>query len=136
MEAEYAILGCLNALCSEKLFIAGRLVPKGNSDICRTSNKRSTVYLDNNNFTGLFRKGEWYYQHFHSKETIKQELEDYGFKVDYIRTYGTCWKCMCTKVRELPKEVIIKSIDYEFNLSLPSGRYNRHEEVKKALNLL
>lgn len=142
MEAEYSILSVLNLFTRNKLFISGRGLKfiKGREKLKRDSSTslRYLEFLDAENFTANYRQGQWYYQHFHTKEKIISELEEYGFEVVKYQEIGSgsSFQVECNKVRELPKEQYIKGIDFEFNLPLPNNkRYNRHEDVKKALGL-
>ena len=81
IEAEDSILGCLNLFCKDggRLYISGRNVETVHQRISRkkeiNSRQMSVKFLDANNFTGIFRKGQWYYQHFHSKETAIELVE-------------------------------------------------------------
>ena len=104
-----------------------------------SSDKRYVEYLDNNNFTGNYRAGNWYFQHFHSKEGAEKLLEYGGFRIDKMtwRKYGDSFQIEATKIRELTKEQYAAAVDFEFNLPLPNGKsYCRHDDVKRVLNLI
>lgn len=142
MKAERSVIGFLNLMASDRLFISGR--PIGavtekmhlNRDV--PSTKRFVEFLDSDNFTADHRKGKRHFQHFHGKEQIKKPLEEGGFgivKLDREKR-GSSWQCEAAKVRELPLQRCIDAIDFEFDLPLPNGRsYQRNVDVKKALNL-
>lgn len=140
MEAETSILTCLNLFTKNKMFISGRILKSilGRERMTKDVGieNRYLEFLDENNFTANYREGNWYYQHYHDKETIEKEIKECGFKINQIKFSGSSYQIECEKVKELTKEQYIKAIDYEFNLPLPNDkRYNRHEDVKKALNL-
>lgn len=106
VEAEKSVMACLNLFCKEKLFISGRPL-KAILDKLEHSKDKSArkyvSYLDSDNFTGDYRKGNWYFQHFHDKEDIKQLLESSGFQIERMTymTYGDSWQVEAVKVREL-----------------------------------
>lgn len=142
IEAETAVISCLNLFCDETLFISG--IPVDNvlmktrltKDVSTKLNYMK--FLDENNFTATYRKGQWYFQHYNDKQSITQKLNELGFKVEKISwgKYGTNFQIQCKKVRPLTKEQYIKAIEFEFNLPLPNGKtYNRHKEILKVLGL-
>lgn len=142
VEAEKSVMACLNLFCKEKLFISGRPL-KAILDKLEHSKDKSArkyvSYLDSDNFTGDYRKGNWYFQHFHDKDGIKQLLESNGFRIDRMTymTYGDSWQVEAVKVRELTRQEYIDAIDFEFNLPLPGGKsYQRNEDVKHVLGLI
>lgn len=141
VKAENSVLAFLNLMASNKLFISGRRLESAISRVSArkdVSNELNYLeYLDGNNFTANYREGKWYFQHFHSKETIKKLLEKFGFKViKYTINHGTSFQVECEKVRSLSKQEYIDAIDFEFNLPLPNNKsYNRNKEVKEVLGL-
>ena len=142
VEAEKSVMACLNLFCKEKLFISRRPL-KAILDKLEHSKDKSArkyvSYLDSDNFTGDYRKGNWYFQHFHDKEDIKQLLESSGFQIERMTymTYGDSWQVEAVKVRELSKQEYIDAIDFEFNLPLPRGKsYCRHDDIKRVLGLM
>lgn len=143
VEAENSVIACLNLFSIEKLFISGRPLDSVISKLRMlkdaSSDKRYVEYLDNNNFTGNYRAGNWYFQHFHSKEGAEKLLEYGGFRIDKMtwRKYGDSFQIEATKIRELTKEQYAAAVDFEFNLPLPNGKsYCRHDDVKRVLNLI
>lgn len=142
MKAERSVIDFLNLMASDRLFISGRplgaVTQKMHLNRDASSDKRFVEFLDSDNFTANYRKGKWYFQHFHSKEQIKKSLEESGFeivKLDWEK-WGSSWQCEAVKTRELPLQRYIDAIDFEFDLPLPNGRsYKRNGDVKKALGL-
>lgn len=139
MEAESAVLTCLNLFAEETVFISGRTTK--DADVSTyvkrdgSARKNWMKYLDGNNFTANYRKGKWFFQHFHEKDGFHEEVKKFGFEI-VQETWGNTFRVQMRKVRDLTDEEYRKAIDYEFNLPLPFGkRYGRHEDVKKALNL-
>lgn len=142
VKAEKSVMACLNLFCREKLFISGRPLEAVTNKLTITKDK-STVkyirYLDSDNFTGDYRKGNWYFQHFHDKDGIKNLLESNGFKIErmsYMKNSDS-WQVEAVKVRDLSMQEYIDGIDFEFNLPLPGGKsYGRNEDVKRVLGLI
>ena len=141
VQAERSVMGVLNLFCEERLFISGRPL-KSITDklkLSRDSAARKYVsYLDGDNFTGDYRKGNWYFQHFHDKEGIYRLLEASGFKIERLTymTYGDSFQVEAVKTRNLTRQEYIDAIDFEFNLPLPGGTsYGRNGDVKKVLGL-
>ena len=143
IEAEEAILGCLNLFCQEggRLYISGRTVDSVENKITRKKDtnvkKRFIEFLDADNFTGNFRRGQWYYQHYHTKKTAIEIVERFGFKVEKLHwmKFGDSWQIEAIKIENISKEKYHQAVDFEFNLPIPDGTYNRHNDVKLALNI-
>lgn len=142
VQAEKSVMACLNLFCEKRLFISGRPL-KAILDKLGCQKDKSTIkyvtYLDSNNFTGDYRKGNWYFQHFHDKDDIKRLLEESGFKIVRMTymTYGDSWQVEAIKVRNLSRQEYIDALNFEFNLPLPGGKsYCRHDDVKRVLGLI
>ena len=141
IEAENNIIKCLNLFTNDRLFISGRTlkaveIPKEKNG-CAKKNK--LTFLDENNFTSTYREGQWYFQHFNTKEDITKKLKENGFEIVNIAwdKYSRTFQIECKKVKELNKEDYIKAIDFEFDLPLPNNKsYKRNEDVKNAFNLI
>lgn len=142
VKAERSVIDFLNLMATDRLFISGRPLDavtcamRLNRDV--GNGRRYVEFLDSDNFTANYRKGKWYFQHYHTKEQIKQQLEESGFRIERLdwNKYGSSWQCEAVKVRELPAQRYIDAIDFEFNLPLPNGRsYKRNDDVKRVLGL-
>lgn len=140
VEAEQAVVRCCNLFTKDRLFISGRPIEtytnKLTYNIDRNAGKRLIEFLDENKFTALYRKGNWYFQHWHSKEDVEKLLTENGFKIIKMTwcKYGDSWQVEAQKIKQLPLEIYQSAIDFEFNLPLPCDkRYGRNEEVKKAV---
>lgn len=136
MDAEMAVLRCLNIFAKKDVFISGRPLDAAingmNLKTRATGRKNTHYFIDQNGFSGSYRKGHWFYQHFHTKESFKKEVEDAGFKlVSWNLSSGqSSFQAKIEKVRELTPEEAKSAIDFEFNLPLPNNRsYNRHKDV-------
>lgn len=143
MKAEDSVLKCLNLFSKGKVFLSGRTM---NAVISKSKLKRRldksalcgnmNAFLDANNFTATYRKGNWYYQHYHTKEQIAEAIEKAGMRIDTLKWGGSSFQVECSRVRQLTEEEARKAIDFEFTLPLPGGkRYNRNDEVWNALSL-
>lgn len=142
VKAEKSVVTCCNLFCSDKLFISGRpydeQVKKTEASQSKNIRRRLIEFYDENKFTALYRKGNWYFQHYHSREDVEKLMHECGFKIDRLTwaKYGSSWQVEATKVRDLSRQEYIDAIDFEFNLPLPDGKsYQRHEEVKAVLHL-
>lgn len=143
-DAEKSVVRCCSAFLKEggHLYISGRplstLLNKYNGKTDRYNAKRFLEFLDDNNFSANFRRGHWYFQHWHTQQSIETLLSDNGFKIDEIAwaKYGDSFQIKCTKISSLSASTVGKAIDFEFNLPLPNGkRYHRGDDVKMTLNI-
>lgn len=139
VEAEQAVVRCCNLFTKDRLFISGRPIDaqteKLTYNVDRNPTRRRIEFLDENKFTAFYRKGNWYFQHWHSKEDVEKLLTENGFKIIKMtwRKYGDSWQAEAQKVKQLPLEIYESAIDFEFNLPLPHDkRYGRNEDMKKA----
>lgn len=141
LEAENNVIICLNLFTRDRLFISGRTLESVKLYKNKTGNvgKNKLTFLDDNNFTSIYREGQWYFQHYHDKQKLIDTLEEKGFKIIKIcwNKYGSTFQVEAQKIKELNNNEYIKAIDFEFNLPLPNNKtYNRHNEVKKILGLV
>lgn len=140
LEAERSIMDCLNLFSSKYVFVSGitlmRALRKNNSKQ-RSLVNENLRFLDENNFTASFRKGQWYYQKYHTEEDIYRIAKESGFKVIKYVTISDAFKVMLEKTQNLPRQRYIDAVNFEFNLPLPNEQsYNRHNDVLKALELI
>lgn len=141
-KAEESVMGCLNLFCRNKLFISGRpidtVLNKYELKTDRYNAKRFLEFMDADNFTANYRKGQWYFQHYHDKEQVVELLARNGFKIikmDWAKN-GDSYQVEANKVETLAVERYIQAIEFEFNLPLPNNKtFNRHEQVISALGL-
>lgn len=139
MEAEIAVLRCLSTFWSGKggLFVSGRTIDsiKGLQDTKKSVDKCQYIkFLDEDGFTAQYRQGNWFFQHFHSRESLDKSLAAAGLKIAEYNRDNMGWRCRCTRVRELTPAEKRAGIEFEFNLPLPNGkRYNRHGDMLAAL---
>ena len=143
VKAEQSVVTCLNLFCTDKLFISGRpcgsQLKKMESSKDRATSKRYIEFMDDDKFTALYRKGNWYFQHYHEPEDVKRLLESHGFKIDKMTwcKFGDSWQVEATKVSDMTAQEYIDAIDFEFDLPLPGGKsYCRHGDVKRVLGLI
>ena len=139
-QAERSVLDCLNLFAKDVIFISGRSVDEvikrkeGKKD--RYIQKRFLEFLDDDYFTANYREGKWYFQKYHSKEMVKEIMEESGLEIEELQYDTNVWKVRCRKVRQLPKERYIAAIKFEFDLPLPNGKsYKRDKDMLEVLGL-
>ncbi len=136
-EAETSVMTLLNAFCKQggMVFFSGRKLAHVKHLMNLTKSKASSrfiEFLDDDGFSGLYRKGRWFYQKFHSPEQVDGLVARHGLAmVRNVHTQSTSsWQAVATKVSELPHEVVDAAVVYEFNLPVSdTKRLNRHEDV-------
>lgn len=139
MDAEIAVLRVLNIVAKGKMFISGRRVETILSKVnekASTHTKRNFYFLDKDNFSGLYRQGQWFYQHFHTKETFQKSCEKAGLEMLlFEHKYSSgCWAAILKRKRKLTESEAKAAIDFEFDLPLPNGNsYQRNKEVWEVL---
>jgi ParB family chromosome partitioning protein len=142
--AEDAVLKCLNLFSKDKIFLSGRPLYEA---VRRSNHKRRldysalvgnvNLFLDENNFTAAYRKGHWYYQHFHSEESLRAATERAGLRIAAWNWGCTSFQAVCEKARALTPDEARAAVDFEFTLPLPGGkRYEKNTEILRALSLL
>lgn len=140
-EAEEHILSCLNLFLkmNGKLFISGRSLDSMNKDTLRkrdtTTTKRFIEFTDDRGLTSNYRKGQWYFQKFHSKDEIRNNLSKAGFEIESEKWANRGFYIVAKKSESLTKEKYINAINFEFNLPLPNGeKYGRNVDVLNVLS--
>jgi ParB family chromosome partitioning protein len=137
LQAESDVMQTIGAFCKPggTLFFSGRRHEHVVSSLAakrKTAKNRSVEFLDANGFSGLFRKGQWFYQKFHSAEQIQQLAAAHGFTIVRETETGTGWQVTAENANiPLPADALSR----EFNMKLgSSGRtLNRHTDVISAL---
>lgn len=139
LQAERAVLDCCNIFTRSILFVSGRTLESCTNKLgmSRDANigKRFVEFLDKDNFSAIARRGHWYFQHWHSRESIEQTLSVSGFKIRKIfyGKNGDSFQIEAQKVDDLPCQRIIDAVNFEFDLPLPKGRYGRGGDMIAAL---
>lgn len=140
LEAERSVMDCLNLFSTKYVFISG--IPMEAAKRHNTSTKRKHIrfnlrFFDENNFSGSFRNGQWYFQKYHTEEDINRIAAESGFKVVEYKIVASAFKAVLVKTQNLPRQRYIDAVNFEFNLPIPNNqRYNRHNDVLKALELI
>lgn len=137
-KAEDSVLACLLLFCKPggSIFFCGRSVKsvheKRNFKKATNNEEYDARFLDENGLTAKMTQGQWYYQKFHSPKDIDRIIERFGFDVFTRKDDGKMWKIGARKVAELPDEVYMEAIDFEFNMKLPNNqRYGRHNDIRR-----
>lgn len=142
VEARDAVMGCLNLFTKMggNVYMTGRSMEGLDDDMARTSSMgkatRRPEFLDENNFSALWREGQWFFQHYLYTADAQKMVEDWGFEVTDIWQELGYWLLVGRKVREVDDELKRKAVEYEFNMPWPGGqRVGRSESMLRAVGL-
>lgn len=137
VEAEQAVINTVYGLCrmGGHIFISGRNleaeVKRGNTKTIKTEDSLVHFY-DKDNFSGIFRNGEWFYQKFHTRDDIKAIAEK--MSSDYKVFYNSqAFEISAVKNRTVNLDEVISGLRYEWNLPLPNNmRYGLADTIEKS----
>lgn len=140
-QAEDDVMACCNAFLKMggTMFFSGRpteRIEKGAKMSRRVGAQREIEFLDENNMSALYRGGDWFFQKFHSKEQIAGIVQTFfDDACDYQRRDKTsAWQVKTVKTKLAPG--IEDAVRREFDLPLPHGSFDRHDDVMAALERL
>ena len=138
-KAEESVIALLNYFCKTDglIFVSGRSIREVqyslNSTV-RANRRRGIEFLDDNGFSGFYRKGEWFYQKFHTNEQLIKLAFDTHLKVEVIKYGSLTWQMVLRKEQDLSLDQYLSALAFEFNLPLPMGKsVNRHLDFIKML---
>lgn len=139
VKAEQSVMQTLNALCKPGgyLFVSGRRyefeIANYKTQNTKAIYKRLIILTDEDKISGTYRKGNWYYQKFHTKQDADDLIKKYGFKIIEHNETGSSWQIYAQKNKELPTQDHIDGLNFEFNLPLPNKQsYKRNVEIVEA----
>lgn len=139
LQAEKSVMGCLNLFGTGKCFISGRprdrAEDKLRSKRSITLSKRFSEFMDADGFTATYRKGNWYYQHYQTKEQVQDLAKQNGFVIDTMAwgKHGDSYQTAMHKTMQLSDDDLIAALSFEFDLPLPSSRsYGRQADIIAA----
>lgn len=140
VRAHDAVINSCRALCKKGgvIFISGRCLEKveqGISSARYASRDSFSLCLDENNFTALFRDGQWYYQKYHNYKQIVEvgklisaSSKDFEY---IIKTHQFILKAKNTNT--INEDLAIKALRFEFDMILPNGKhYGLQDEIERA----
>ena len=135
-EAERAVVGACSALLRPggTLFLSGRTIESAQRRQLgrrKEGAERLMEFLDSDGLSARFRKGQFYYQMFHSKERVLALVAEHGFEVAGYLDDSTAWRCRLVKAGESPWAD--ESVRFEFSLPYPGGRYEFAEDALGAM---
>ena len=141
-EAEDAVMGCLNTFCKPggKIFFSGRR----REDIEARYNykKAATIeryihFPDARGLSAILREGQWYFQKFLYEREVDEIIRRNNLLPFNRYNNSGYYGVGATKISDISREEMIRSIDFEFNLALPNDkRYGRQDDVKKLMKLM
>jgi ParB family chromosome partitioning protein len=129
-QAERDVLRCAASLLAKDgtAYVSGRCVERAKQKY----STRNTIYeMDKNNFTMNMRAGEWYAQHFHTKDDIKRIMGDNYFDILTLEYDNNTWRTRLKKSGLYSFGSCEESIKREFDL-----RYNKRDSYNKGAYIL
>lgn len=135
-DAERSVMGTCSALLKTggRLYVSGRprSAVEHKLNLEKSASKgREMYFLDDDGLSATFRKGNFYYQKFHSDEQVRALVKEHGFRVEEYDNDGSGWRCACVKEKDSPH--CESGVRFEFTLPYPGGRYDRDDEVLGAI---
>ncbi|MFC0227420.1 methyltransferase domain-containing protein [Serratia aquatilis] len=126
LEAERSVMTFIKGLCKPggQVFFSGRRLEfeQASLRLMKAGSKKSKVYfLDQDNFTAKYRKGNWFYQHFHSAADVKLLAKNHALKIVHHANTGSSFQVQATSEQVPSRESLSQAIRYEFELILPDG---------------
>lgn len=138
-EGEDGVLACLNLFCEMggKVFFSGRMREVAektmNAKRNTTDDAMSVMFLDDKGLTAVISQGQWFFQKYLTEEQLQALPERFGLKPFMSYKKSGYFGFGCEKIKELPREMYIKALQYEFNMQLPNKqRYGRQHDALRA----
>ena len=137
LDAESAVMGSCSAMLKigGTFYISGRPIErvKKLASLKKASGLEGKFYFpDEHGFTATFRRGQFYYQKFHSRQQVMDLAAAHGFEVVKYAANENSWQAKLKKVSE--DDAADFGIDFEFSLPLPRGRYEYSERMMQAVS--
>lgn len=140
LDAETSVMTMLNALIpvGGHMFLSGRTRESIDGYLNQTVSRNKVRYvefLDEHGFTALYRKGQWFYQKFHTRAQAAALCEAHGFRVESFpkSSVSASWQIHAVKTVEMDQVAVMKAVDYEFNLPVSqTQRLEMNTLVKEA----
>lgn len=136
-EAEQAVIHSVIGLCRPggMVFISGRSYEKEQmriaTKVVRVEDSLVKFY-DKDNFSGIFRNGEWFYQKFHTHAEVDAIAAMISDK-PAIHYNAQAFQIVARRDRQIDEEKIIEGLRFEWDLPLPNGkRYGLSDTIEKS----
>lgn len=136
-EAEQAVIHSVIGLCRPggMVFISGRSFEKEGKRIAtkvvRVEDSLVKFY-DKDNFSGIFRNGEWFYQKFHTDADVRA-IAALISRAPAIHYNAQAFQIAACRDQHIDEEKIIEGLRFEWNLPLPNGRrYGLADTIEKS----
>ena len=89
-------------------------------------------FYDKDNFSGIFRNGEWFYQKFHTAADI-EAIAALISRKPAIYYNAQAFQIVACRDQQIDEERIIEGLRFEWNLPLPNGkRYGLSDTIEKS----
>lgn len=135
LDYERYVLATCNALLkpSGTLYLATRKIPDSQYKVAEFSRNKSREieFIDDNQFSAIYREGMWTAQRFHTPETLNTLLEDYFETVELPSNLFTANQLVAVAKRKkrLSADVYKTALTEEFNPDYNGFRHNRHGKL-------
>jgi ParB family chromosome partitioning protein len=141
VQAEADVVTTLSALCKP-----GGLVVFSGRPIAKLERKNKTArdlkgdvtrcdvsFLDENNFTALYQRGVWLYQHFHTEAQARDLATRLVNPEHRYHNLHSAWAISARNAMPAPLDQVEASLSREFDLPLPGGKgYGRSADIVAA----
>ena len=139
VEAEAAVMTCLNALCKPggRIYASGRTTKSLDDELKATSkNQYALAFLDKNGYSARAVRGNWLYQKYHTVAQATELAHRYiGPDAQYVELAGApnTFLITGTKQHEMSDDAVRAALEFEFNLMWPNERrVGKHQEAIAA----
>jgi len=125
VQAESDVVTCVSALCKKggTVWMSGRSRECAERNLTSTvaiykKNKRQIEFFDKDGFSGLFRKGRWFYQKFHTVQQARQLAKKHGIAIRAFQKTAVAWQIEGNPSHPHAASEVEEAIAREFNLPL------------------
>lgn len=138
-QAERAVMGACCAFLKDggTLYFSGRRKKSVDSKINMRKQayiKNDLYFLDADGLSASFRRGNFFYQMFHTDDQIRDLAASNNLAIEDFKADGNSWRCRAVKDGPSPNER--SGIEFEFTLPYPGGRYDADSEMLDALGMM
>lgn len=139
-QGEINVVNTLRALCKDGglIFVSGRVFEfveyQNNRDTAINIKQSDMRFYDKNNFSAIFRNGEWFYQHCHNEQQRQELLDIIGEgKINILHDRKSSFQIVAQKTKPILVDDALDALMAEFDMPLPNGKsYGLQNKIKEA----